>query len=223
MLRSTAFRAGRTWRIPAGLHRGLRVEIERQAPLHTYLGTLEIELARHIRELVRPGMVCLDVGAHDALDALALARLSGARVLAFEFDEARLAAMRRNLALNPRPARNVHVVETYVAFETVADPPADTLDRLVAKHADTAPGFIKVDVEGAETSVLAGAEAVLATRPHLIVETHSEDLERDCVAMLRAAGYAPTVLDRRRWLAEHRGAGGNRWLLARGDPSPWQD
>lgn len=220
VLRSTAFRPGRTWRIPAGLHRGLRVEIERQAPLHTYLGTLEIELARHVRKMVTPGITCLDIGAHDALDALTLARLSGSRVLAFEFDAARLQMMRRNLTLNPEIAERVRIVETYVAFETVADPPADTLDRLVARHLDGAcPGFIKMDVEGAEMSVLTGARKVLETRPHLIVETHSEELERECGETLRRAGYTPTIVNRRRWVPEHRGGGHNRWLVALGSPA----
>ncbi len=215
LLRSTVLRSGRAWRIPLGLHRGLRVELEPNAPLHTYVGTLEIELARRITALVAPGMLCLDVGGHDALDALALARLAGSRVLSFEFAPDRLAAMRRNLALNPALARHVTVVETYVAFETVLAPPADTLDRLVATHAHGAtPGFVKVDVEGAEMAVLSGASAVLAARPHLVIETHSEQLERECLALLRDAGYRPTVVNPRRWLPERRGGGHNRWLVA---------
>jgi hypothetical protein len=193
------------------------VVVEADAPIHTYVGTLEIELARHLARMVEPGMLCLDIGGHDALDALALARLSDSRVLTFEFAEDRLAVMRSNLALNAATAHHVDIVETYVAFETVTSPPADTLDRLAAEHANgTAPGFIKMDVEGAELSVLAGASSVLAARPHLIIETHSEELEDGCMVILRDAGYRPFIVNTRRWLPEHRGNRHNRWIVASG-------
>jgi hypothetical protein len=217
VLRSTLLRPGRTWRIPFGFHRGLRVVVEEDAPLHTYLGTLEIELARQVVAMVEPGMFCLDIGGHDALDALALAKLSRSHVLTFEFADERLAMMRRNLSLNAALARYVRTVETYVAFETVASPPADTLDRLVAMYSHgERPGLIKMDVEGAEVSVLSGAPTVLAERPHLIIETHSEDLEKRCIELLIDAGYRPSIIDQRRWLPERRGNGHNRWVIAPG-------
>jgi hypothetical protein len=127
--------------------------------------------------------------------------------------------MRRNFELNPRLARHIQVVETYIAHESVASPRSDTLDDLIATGEIVTPHFVKVDVEGAEATVLAGAQRMLhEARPHLLIETHSRSVESECLALLRSAGYIPTIIERRRWLPEDRGNDHNRWLAARGVP-----
>ncbi len=215
-LRATLLRPGRPWRIRWGLARGLRVEADPRAPLHVYLGTAELEIARYVRELARPGMCCYEVGSHNAYYALILARLTGGPVMAFDFDAAALARIERNLALNPELAGAIEVVRAYVAHERDPLVGAETLDHLVATRAAPAPDLIVVDVEGAETSVLTGARELLGGgRPHVIVETHSPAGEADCARLLRECGYRPLVVERRRWLAEDR-RGHNRWLIARG-------
>lgn len=203
--------------VPIGIGRGIRLEVEAGAPLHMYVGTWEMELAPYLRALIRPGTLCFDVGGHDGYYAMLLARLSGAETISFEFDERNVALMRRNLALNPSLAKRVLIHRTYVAHERAESPRADTLDHLIAGREVFVPDMVKIDVEGAETSVLAGASHLLVARkPHLIIETHSESLEQDCVRLLEDVGYRPAVVDQRRWLREHRGSGHNRWLVARG-------
>jgi predicted nicotinamide N-methyase len=217
VVRATVLRPGRTWRIPLGLARGLRIEVDPSAPLHTYLGSAEIEIARHIRRLARPGARCFDVGGHDGYYAMVLARLTGAEVVSFEFDETCTARMRRNLALNPPLGERVRILETYVAHERVESPRADTLDNLLARGDVFAPGLIKIDVEGAETAVLSGATELLrSARPDLVIETHSASLEADCLRLLRSVGYSLQVVSPRRWLAENRGHEQNRWIVAEG-------
>jgi len=52
------------------------------------------------------------------------------------------------------------------------------------------PDIIKVDVEGAETSVLRGAKQLLAKRHAIILlSVHSRDLRAECLALLREEGY----------------------------------
>ncbi|HEV2998619.1 MAG TPA: FkbM family methyltransferase [Solirubrobacteraceae bacterium] len=220
-LRATVLRPGRVWRVPWGIARGLRFEVQARAPLHTYLGTAEIELAGSIRELARPGTRCFDVGGDSAYYALLLARLTGAGVVSFEFDPGAIARMERNLALNPELAGRVEIVPAYVAHERVASPRAETLDVLIAEGEVFEPDLLKIDVEGAEAGVLAGARELLRSRrPHVIIETHSRALEEECLRSLREAGYeTPRIIDPRRWLPERRGEGHNRWIVAPGAPA----
>jgi hypothetical protein len=193
------------------------VVVDPNAPLHLYLGSSEVETTGYIKLFAREGLRCFDVGGHDACDAMVLARLTGTTVTSFEFDETSITRMERNLALNSQLARDVQIVHTYVAHERVPSLRTDTLDGLIAERTVALPDFVKIDVEGAEAAVLTGASELLRTRrPHLIVETHSADLEVQCVALLKEAGYSPAIVDQRRWLRERRGSEQNRWIVAPG-------
>jgi FkbM family methyltransferase len=77
---------------------------------------------------------------------------------------------------------------------TVVEVPSITVDALCEKHGK--PALIKVDVEGAELRVLAGAKQTLdAHRPTWLLEAHSEELGRQCRAIFSAANYRMTTLD----------------------------
>ena len=195
-------------RLPVGVGRGLRLTIDFDHHAGLYLGLYEIELNRHLRRLCPPGTACFDVGGSFGYDALVLARLGGARVATFEPDPRALTALRRNLALNPGEAARIEVVEGAVGRE-----PPGRLDDAVESL--FAPGFVKVDVDGAEVDVLAGASRMLETvRPALVVETHAADLERACAEILRGHRYGVRVVDQRRVLRDHRPIPHNRWLIA---------
>lgn len=195
----------------AGLCAGMEIEDRGDTPLELHLGLFEYELVPWLRRFARPGTVCVDVGAGNGYYALACARLTGARVLAFEADEPSIDLIRRNCAANPE-GRLVEVRHAYVAFERNEGANCVTLD-------DEAPGagLLKVDVEGAEASVLHGAARLLAERrPHLIVETHSPELERECGDLMLRHGYRPRVVSTRRFARQDRDGAFNRWLVAEG-------
>jgi hypothetical protein len=205
-------------RIPVGVAAGIRLEVDPRSPVHIYLGTAEVEIARHLRRLARPGCSCFDVGGHNAYYAMVLARLTRTPVTSFEFDPAGVARMRRNLALNPQFEPLVKIVPVYLSFEANATVNADTVDARVASGQDPLPDLLKIDVEGEEANVLRGARETLAHRPHLIIETHGARVERECCELLWPYGYRPKVVTQRRWLRERR-APDNRWLVAEGTAS----
>jgi FkbM family methyltransferase len=72
----------------------------------------------------------------------------------------------------------------------VREVPCVSVDALAEQHG--MPSFIKVDTEGHEGFVLAGAREVLASpdRPSWLIEFHASVLYDQCVAMLESAGYA---------------------------------
>jgi Methyltransferase FkbM domain len=202
--------------IPVGPARGLRMEIDFSYQARMYLGIFEIELARWYRRFCAPGAAAFDVGAREGYVALVLARRSaGGRVVAFEADPVEFERLRRNIALNPSLARPPDARLARVTGRTGGKRDV-TLDHAAFATDGVVPDLVKLDVEGWELKALQGAERLLAERrPHLVVETHSAELERGCRDLLRAHGYEPHVVEPRRWLAEVR-TGHNRWLVAEG-------
>lgn len=211
-------RPGAVRRVPLGLGRGLRLEADEASTLHTYLGSAEVEIARHLRAFATPGTRAFDVGSNNGWYALVLSRLTGAPTAAFDFDPVCLARIERNLARNPGPGGRVTLVPAYVTATVDPAEQADTLDRIAYEDL-WVPDLLKIDVEGAELSVLHGARRLLTQRrPHLVIETHGPEIERRCGDLLTELGYAPVIVNQRRVLREGRPNPHNRWLIAAGEP-----
>lgn len=149
-------------------------------------GVYEPATASVLARLLRPGMRFVDVGANIGAHALPAARLVGPEgdVLALEpapqvfpYLEANVAAngLRNVTALPlaagevagpvpfyPAPADHFGMGSRAPQFHaepvTVA---SETLDRVLARHPGPAVGLVKVDVEGFEAAVFAGAAGLL--------------------------------------------------------------
>ncbi len=221
LLRVTYLRPGRVHRIPLGPGGGLRLEVTANASIHTSLGTAELELARHVRRLARPGKVCFDIGCHDGYYSMLFARLTGVAVVGFESEREAVARIHRNLARNPAIGSRIVVRNDYVSDEMARHPNAVALDDLIEAAEVPAPDVLKIDVDGGEVAVLYGARQTLATlRPHVIVEVHSPDLERDCAELLSGFGYRVIVVAQRKRFRQNRPAAHNRWLVATAASAP---
>ena len=139
----------------------------------------------------KAGDVVLDGGAAWGDTALWFADLvgPGGRVLAFEFAPGNLAALADNLRANPSLADRVEVREQalwdhsgeQLAFSDAGQmttvgrgaltAPTTTVDDLGLERLD----FLKLDVEGAEPRVLAGAaETLRAQRPALAIAAYHD-------------------------------------------------
>lgn len=175
-----------------------------------YLGLYEAELNRHLRAIARPGYRSFDIGGQYGYDALVLAKLTGGPVVTVEALPDLAQEIRQNTAANPALGP-IEVVRAYVAAEEVDG--QVTVDGLADRHG--VPDLLKLDIEGGEVDALSGASRVLRERrPAILLEVHGPDIEWDCLALLRDTGYSPpTVVDRRRWLPEHRPIEHNRWLI----------
>jgi hypothetical protein len=202
-------------RLPAGIGRGIRLEIDFAHHTGLYAGLYEIELNAGLRRLCPPGTPSFDVGAHFGYDALVLAKISNSEVRSFECDPRLASRMRRNLALNPGLSARIRLDVAYVDARSDPSRSRISLDDAAFGEHDFIPAFIKVDVEGAEADVLLGSRRLLAEcQPAFAIETHSAEVEGDCQRILGHHGYTVEVVDRRRWLPDHRPISHNRWLLA---------
>ena len=197
-------------RLPVGIGRGVRMWIDFQHQTRTYLGLYEIELNRHLRRILRPGVTALDVGAQHGYDSLVIAKHTRTSVAAFECDAACVVRMTESFALNPTLASLIRPVQAMVGD----DVGHLGLDEW-AYDGGFVPDFIKLDIDGGEVAALRSAERILRKRhPALIVEVHSPELERDCGTILVAHGYRPIVVSQRKIAPDYRPIAHNRWLVA---------
>jgi Methyltransferase FkbM domain len=209
-------RPGAVRRLPLGPGRGLSLAANPRASLDQWLGLFESELAPHVRRFCRLGISCVDVGGYDGYYSLVFAKLCRAPVFTYEPDGDAYERCRRNVALNLEVGRWIEL--RAVAVGAAPGPGTVALDE---EFFPLPVGLVKVDVDGAEADVLAGAERILATQhPNVIVETHAPGLEVACAEALVRAGYAPRVVTSRRLFPQDRrwptpqSQIHNRWLVA---------
>ncbi|MDR7559588.1 MAG: FkbM family methyltransferase [Armatimonadota bacterium] len=176
-------------RIAGGGLQGLRMELDLRREKFLWLGTYEPWIQEAMSRYVRPGDWAWDVGGFIGYHSLFLWRL-GANVVALEPDPINFDRLLTNLRANG--AHDVRALrlaagrtEGRARFRRLAEHPSQTrleddgdgecsvvpLDNLLANC--PAPRLVKVDVEGSELDVLAGASILLREcRPVWIVETH---------------------------------------------------
>jgi FkbM family methyltransferase len=152
------------------------------------------------QRVLEPGDLFVDVGANVGTYSI-IAGEVGADLVAIEPNERARGWLRRNLELNGLDAQVLDVAigaepgtasftsgkDTTNSFDPEGDQlvQVDTLDRIIGDR----QANIKVDVEGFELEVLAGAaEALAAHRVRLIQMEMNEDRDAIC-AHLRGLGY----------------------------------
>lgn len=167
-----------------------------------------------LRDLIRPGDVCFDVGAFDGALAQVMARAAGPRgtVCAFEANPGMLAKLTNNCSANV--LNTVHLTHAAVwhttgEWVTMLIPPgvpaaatvtgtvdADTremaiptlaLDDFAERHG-LFPNVVKMDIEGAEFHALTGFKNTLARhKPHLVLEHRTHEMHS--LDFVRGLGY----------------------------------
>ena len=186
------------------------------------LGTSEPGVQRAMLALLRPGMTFFDVGANVGFHSTVACRLidpSRGHVISFEPLPANADQIELNARLNHfdcvrvmRYALGNHDGEARFLLSDISSRGAlETAGRIPSSPAGSAtvrirrldtlmneahlppPDVMKVDVEGAEADVLAGAhETLMRHRPILMIELHGTNAE--VASALDAIGYRASVL-----------------------------
>lgn len=156
-----------------------------------YFGLHEFADMAFMLHFLLPGELMLDIGANVGTYTILAAKLRKAQVISFEPDPATAARLDRNIAANDltdrvevrRHALGAHAGE--IGFTTgldamnrVTDNPAETGQQVQLERLDTAlagqqPTMIKIDVEGYEDAVFAGAGTTLSAPSLLSVEAET--------------------------------------------------
>ena len=215
-IRTTLFPVGAVRTVLLGPCRGMRYRIF-PGYGHAYLyGGWERKSMDLMVRYVKPGSTAYDLGANYGMHTLLLAKLAGpnGKVYAFEPNPEIEAALQEQLALNglksvetvgmavsdsrgtARFDRAHHrgaghlVTETTSVSGTLFDVTTTTLDQFVLEEGHTPPGFIKIDIEGAESAALRGGARVIAKyRPVLLIELHNPTEDRAVGGFLKSLGY----------------------------------
>ncbi|MBA2669485.1 MAG: FkbM family methyltransferase [Gemmatimonadetes bacterium] len=159
--------------------------------------------------MIRPGSVIFDIGAHTGYYSLLAYMLTEprGRVMAFEPNPRNLRFLHKHVKMNRLSMVEVLPVAVSdrageAAFEfgtgsgtgrlaSAGDVrvTTTTVDTVVAERG-VAPGFLKIDVEGAEVKLLEGAiETLRVARPVVFLSTHGAELHEESQAILGSVGY----------------------------------
>ncbi len=198
--------------ISAGPAKGLVFPVKLPQDKYMWIGTWEIDFANALQQYVQAGWVCYDIGGYKGYYAGVMAMKGAKEVYVFEPMPANAEKITKLIELNPSlpihlkqyavsdsngtatfqlmPEETMGKLEnssfqkedialTSITVETI------TLDTLAEKGVP-APDFIKIDVEGAEEFVLAGAANMLSQKkPFLMIEIHSPAIGKRCLDTLQ--------------------------------------
>lgn len=178
-----------------------------------------------VERFLRPGMVFLDIGAHHGYYTLLASRKVGPTGLVLAVEPSRRERRKLRLHLQINRCKNVRIegralgeaegtaslylvqgtetgcnslrrpdVEQKIESVTVQ---VERLDRVLQDHQIERVDFIKMDVEGAELSVLKGAQELLSRRPRPVILSEVQDVRsrpwgysaRDVVRYLSSLDY----------------------------------
>jgi FkbM family methyltransferase len=164
---------------------------------------------------VKPDAIFYDVGANVGFYSLLASFLVGSgKVFAFEPLPANVAYLNRHLGLNT--IKNVEVSEVAIcdqvgvsSFEQEGTGAMGrlhtegrlrvataSLDWLLQEQRIAPPNYIKMDIEGAESKALIGAQSCfLKHKPVLFLATHGREVHKECCDLLRSWKYDLHVLE----------------------------
>lgn len=224
-LKNRLFRGGEhTYRVPCGLYRDINLVLDLRYNFQLYIGMWELETHRYLDRWTDYAWA-IDIGAGGGELSLFLLKHKPniKKIIAIEPDSNEVCRMKQNFQLNSElGVDKVMIVEKRVGAGTEGIELA--LDDLDIER-NSAPGIIKIDVDGHEIDVLRGAGRLL--RGHcidLLVETHLLSLEEQSIKILESYGFTTEVIPNgwyRGLVPEQRTterSNHNRWLWASNRP-----
>ncbi len=181
-----------------------------------WLGSYEIRKRRAFEEVIKPGSIVYDIGANVGYYSLLAGVLVGSEGIVFAFEPLprNVTYLRKHVALNQ--AANIRVIEAAVAersgqarfnlgASTAMGHLAESgeiavktvgLDDMLDAGDLVPPHTMKIDVEGAEYSVLMGAQKLLNKHhPTLFLDTHEREAHKATIKLLKSLNYCFKILD----------------------------
>lgn len=220
LVRRWFFRPGQVRRIRFGALASYDYRVSETTGMSAWYSGPEGDHHRAFAKVLRPGDTAIDIGANWGAHSLLFSRLVGptGTVIAVEPFPPALEELKWHLAKNNRA--NVRIIDSAVSDKpgyssfaaghsaytghlvsdgavaeedskvSVLSVETTTLDDLVRNQKLQSVRLIKVDVEGAESLVLQGADEVIKTfRPHWVVDLHTPEQDVRVANLLVSRDY----------------------------------
>lgn len=204
----------RIWRGPL---RGGRAVMNPRNSLRKVFGLYEHELNAWLESALRLTNRVIDVGANDGYFtfgcAAAFRRLQKrSEIVAFEPDAEHFRSLSDSLRNQPRGLVEFKLIESFVGAHESGDSKA--LDTLQGDRQNT---LIKIDVEGAEEDVLAGASSWLRETNYFLIEVHKEHFLQTIPRLFQSHGLSLDQINQRplKLLGRETRDEQNWWLVSR--------
>lgn len=211
LIKRILFSKGDIQTIKSGPSAGLKTHFNVDTRSHHLLGLYEREIHGWLNKGIRKAATLVDIGANQGYFVLAFLR-TGKKVIACEPGDVS-GELISNAALNGFTVNKDFVLEKRLVG---SEPDYVSIEELI--KGSPAPFFFLVDIDGGEYDLLQtcgpGFDHSQAT---WLFETHSTELEAQCVQYLQQKGYTVTIIKNGWWrflIPERRGTGHNRWLYA---------
>jgi hypothetical protein len=200
-------------RVLLGPLRGLKFQTNLTIQSQFLIGLYETEIHTWLAHLTQEIHSFVDVGAAGGAYTLyGLKHTPATYVISFEPDDCSRTKLIDNLHLNGLSTDELLLIDKCVA-DTRNDSTCTMND--IVRQVRT-PCCMKVDIDGGEVKLLRGARLLLEMDDiRWIIETHSEELEAECLEILHAHEYTTHVVDNAWWriiFSESRPAH-NRWIV----------
>lgn len=207
----------RPTQIKFGLARGIAMEIDPTCNTQRLYGLYEREITQAVRQFTLSAKTIVDVGTHDGYYTATFSVLNPqAKIFACEPEPGFKQKCLNNLNLNHLAFDSrINWIPKFIGFETKEN--FISLNTLLKESQE--PIFIKMDIDGGELEALqSGTEILKSKNCFLVVETHSQELENDCISYLSALGYQCQIVPNAWWrifIPELRPIDHNRWFSAK--------
>lgn len=206
-----------------GKARGIKMFINPTYKVQRIIGADEREIQSLFVHFAKKCNYFFDVGSSDGYYSLLYKKYNpSGEVYLFDTDEKFEEVQKNHFAIN-KINSGFHMY-----FKIVSDKNDDAhicLDNFKIKLDSfkiKITALFKIDVEGGELMVLGGMhDTLINCNCYLIIETHSRQLERDCINFLLQKKYQTRIIKNAWWriiLGERRPLAHNRWLVAYNKP-----
>lgn len=197
-----------------GIARGLAMQIDPNSKSQRILGLDEREIQGIFKKYAADSGCFFDIGASDGYYSLIFKKFNPTgKIYAFEVKEDLVKEMKENFERNRFPYADVTQIKKFVSDRDDANHVSVDSFGLSGQKL-----FFKIDVDGGEMDVLKGMERTIAGNScRFIVETHTAQLEKDCIAFLKEKKYSVRIIRNAGWrvlLPEDRPIEHNRWFSA---------